>query len=266
MDELIILADELTDAVNDGYLPAARRLGLRVTLLTDQVAVHRRYFAQERRADCPDEIVECDVGDALDVIGVLTGRRGTLAGLFTDSPRLQTCAAVAAEYLHLPGKDWHVTYRASDASEMRCRLRELGFDHGGNGSEEESVDAPIHTLVTLGDGRELRPLGAGQAAHVAHVDSVLRVIREFGIGLGISHTRYVLTTDGPRILDISYCNLAARGAFALQEQLRMPLFETVLRLHMGEPLPALAQPAQRAYGLTLSTFRRWASSKTQAFS
>ena len=49
MPTLILLAHVPTDAVNEGFLPAARRLGLSVTLLTDQAEAHRRYFSVEGR-------------------------------------------------------------------------------------------------------------------------------------------------------------------------------------------------------------------------
>lgn len=264
MDELIILAREPGDAITHGYLPAARRLGLRVVLLTDRIDAQRAHFAARAVPDSPDAMIACEVGDSLQVIGALTRRSRRPSALVTDSAQLHTCAALAAEYLHLPGKDWHVSYRAGDCDEMHARLRELGLESGAppaGGAE------PLRCLSTLGDGRELRALGSQLTAQD---DAVLRIIREFGIGFGLCQTRYAATAQGPRIVGIDYCGPAGQAMFALQKRLGIALFEAVLRVHLGEPLPSLAPPplaaTDGAYGLTWSTIRRWASSNTQAFS
>lgn len=44
--ELILLTHVSTESVNDGFLPAARNLGLSPMLLTDQTEAHRQHFSQ----------------------------------------------------------------------------------------------------------------------------------------------------------------------------------------------------------------------------
>lgn len=310
MNELILLAHVPTDSVNDGFIPAARRLGLSVVLLTDAVDAHLAHFTQVGLEAYPDEIIACDVADAQAVIGVLTCRERQPVAVFSNSARLQTCAALAAEYFGLPGKDWHVTYRARNKGEMRRRLQAQGLDalwhavvcemtqipdelpfpcivksrEGGAGQHvtlardraalkaqcavawvvqpglplvlEQYIEGPLYRLETLGDGRELRVVGGfkvavspppyfvaldarwGTGLPAAQVEAVLRIIREFGIAFGACHTEFVMSPRGPRIIEIDYCNVADYREF---DAPGIDLFETVLRLHLGEPLPALAR-------------------------
>lgn len=92
--ELILLAHAPTESVNDGFLPAARRLGLSPLLLTDQAETHRQYFSQSGLPAYPEAIIACEVFNPLAVIEAL--RRA----------RAQTCGGVlqqrspASQYRH----------------------------------------------------------------------------------------------------------------------------------------------------------------------
>ncbi|POX36351.1 siderophore biosynthesis protein [Streptomyces sp. Ru73] len=115
-----LLALNPTDSVSDGFLPAAARLGLDVTVLTDRPAAHR--------ARHPDtEVVECDVQDVRAVIGRIAAD-GPGDAVFTNSDHLQTQAALAAAYFGLPGKDWRAALRAKNKAEMRRHLAAAGLD------------------------------------------------------------------------------------------------------------------------------------------
>lgn len=122
---------------------------------------------------------------------------------------------------------------------------------------EEYIEGPLHTLETLGDGRQLLALGGFEVKlsappfFVEHeavwtpgplrgpAERVLEIVRAFGVGFGACHTEYVLTPQGPRLIEINYRNIGDYREFLLQDALGIPLFETVLRLYLGEPLPAL---------------------------
>lgn len=54
MQTLFILAHVPTAPVNEGFLPAARALGLAVVLLTDCADAHRTHFAQSGLPAYPD--------------------------------------------------------------------------------------------------------------------------------------------------------------------------------------------------------------------
>jgi biotin carboxylase len=311
MAERVLLAHVPTESVNEGFLPAARRLGLSVTLLTDHADAHRRHFAGVGLPAYPDEIVACDVFNPLAVIEQISGRTERPAAVFSNSDHLQTSAALAAAYLGLPGKEWRVAYRAKNKAAMRSFLRDQGIDtlwhavvtddaglaaiisavplpcvakpREGVGSQqvrlcqdrdqlvahcrsiwaeqpgrallvEEYVAGELYTLETLGDGVDLRVLGSfrvtlgpppnfvelearwGDWLTPAQQDAVLRQITAFGVGFGSCHTELVLSKAGPRLIEINYRTVGDHREFMLEHTLGISLFETILRLHLGERL------------------------------
>ncbi|WP_269853451.1 ATP-grasp domain-containing protein [Streptomyces sp. RPT161] len=116
---LYLLALNPTDSVTEGFLPAAERLGLDVTVLTDDPAPHRRvpYPAGV-------EVVGCEVREIREVVGAIT-QRPAPAAVFTNSDHLQTQAALAAEYLGLPGKDWRAALRTKNKAQLRRHLADV---------------------------------------------------------------------------------------------------------------------------------------------
>jgi len=313
MKELMVLAHVPTDAVNEGFLPAAKAMGLAVTLVSDCADAHRAHFARQGGSVRPDEILSCDVFNPLAVIDLLTHRPVQPAAIFSNSDHLQTSTALVADYFGLPGKDWHTTYRAKNKAEMRKRLQAAGIDtlwhatvcnpamlaaladlpfpvvakpregvaslqvslarnreelrqqcdtvwadHPGRPMLiEQYIEGPLYTLETLGDGQAMAVLGGFRVelsppphfieqeavwqpgAPQGPAAQVLEIIRSFGIGFGACHTEYVLSEQGPRLIEINYRNIGDYREFLLQDTLGIALFETVLRLHLGERLPAL---------------------------
>ncbi|GCD38778.1 argininosuccinate lyase [Streptomyces chrestomyceticus JCM 4735] len=321
---LILLARNPTDSVTEGFLPAAARLGLAVTLLTDQPDAHRaayERYACERRGGGPSagalpgrlEIVPCDVQDVRAVIArtaAQAARVGAPAAVFTNSDHLQVQAALAADYFGLPGKDWRAAFRTKNKAELRRSLAAAGLDtvrsaelapgddpagHGvpypgvlkpreGVAGEdvflvaddaelatrcgeirarrpgaalvlEEYLDGPLHTLETLGDGHVLHPLASFRTdisppPHFIEerltllpeppgprTGQVLEHLRALGVGFGACHTEYVDQGGRARIIEVNYRAIGDRCDLALAEALDLPLFELVLRTHLGEPLP-----------------------------
>ena len=322
MRELVVLAHVPTDTINEGFLPAARALGLAVTLVTDCVEAHRACFAKTGLPAYPDAILGCDVFNPLAVLDLLTQRGTRPAAIFSNSDHLQTSTAMVADYFGLPRKHWHATYRAKNKAEMRSRLRALGLDTlwhatvvsrealAGLGDipfpvvakpregvaslqvtlardeqelrgqcdavwaaypgrpmlVEEYIEGPLQTLETIGDGQALAVLGgfrvelspppnfiefeaAWQPASTLDKDAstVLDMIRALGVGFGACHTEFVQTPRGPRLIEINYRNIGDYREFLLQETLGIPLFQTVLRLYLGEPLPQLALAEHAAH-------------------
>lgn len=313
MPTLMLLAHVPTDAVNEGFLPAARRLGLSVTLLTDQAEAHRRYFSVEGRPACPDSIIECDVFNPVAVISEISRHADRPAAIFSNSDHLQTSTALAADYFGLPGKDWKVTYRAKNKAAMRECLRKRGVDllwhavvtnedeiarlsdipfpcvlkpREGVGSQlvrlcenedalvsharhvwgmeggrtmliEEYIAGELYTLETLGDGSDILVLGGfhvalgpppsfvemegrwGNCLTSSQRTEVLRQIEAVGVGFGSCHTEFVLTNNGPRLIEINYRTVGDHMEFMLEHTLDVALFERILRLHLGEPLGAI---------------------------
>ncbi|MDI3384746.1 ATP-grasp domain-containing protein [Streptomyces sp. B-S-A8] len=303
---MYLLALNPTDSVSEGFLPAARRLGVDVTLLTDKPEPHRR-----RHPDL--EILDCDVRDYRAVITRIANHHRADA-VFTNSDHLQTQTALAAEYFGLPAKDWHAALRAKDKAEMRRHLAATGLDtvwsaelapqqdpaellarpvpypcvvkpREGVASEdvvlvdtadelvrhckeirarrpeaalvvEEYLAGELYTLETLGDGTVRHVLGGfhtelSPPPHFIEkrhtyvprhpepvVAQVLAQLDALGVGFGACHTEFVVHEGRARIIEVNYRVIGDQCDLMLQEILGIPLFEHILRTHLGEPLPA----------------------------
>ncbi|RBQ18438.1 siderophore biosynthesis protein [Spongiactinospora rosea] len=135
---------------------------------------------------------------------------------------------------------------------------------------EEYLEGPVRTLETIGDGRETRVLGGfattlGPRPHFVeerldwsptvpyeHTKHVLSALTALGVGFGACHTEYAVTPAGPRIIEVNYRVIGDHCDFLLADLLGVPLFEQILRVHLGERLPQThPTPAQRA-GVALS--------------
>ena len=212
MPNLILLAHVLTDAVNEGFLPAARRLGLHVTLLTDHAEAHRRYFSFEHRPACPDSIIECDVFNPVAVISEISRHAERPGAIFSNSDHLQTSTALAADYFDLPGKDWKVAYRAKNKAAMREHLRDQGVDllwHAVVTNEDEiarlsAIPFPCVLKPREGVGSQLVRLCENEDALVSHTRHVwgMEAGRPMLIEEYIAGELYTLETlgDGSDIL------------------------------------------------------------------
>ncbi|MGA5195687.1 ATP-grasp domain-containing protein [Streptomyces exfoliatus] len=303
---LYLLALNPTDSVTEGFLPAAARLGLAVTVLTDLPDPHLRTY--------PDiEVLECDVRDFRAVITRISTHHRPDA-VFTNSDHLQTQAALVAEYFGLPAKDWRATLRAKDKAHLRRHLSVTGADtvwsaelpagedpsalaglavpypcvlkpREGVASEdvvlvhdgeelrlrckeiqvrrpeaalvvEEFLAGELYTLETLGDGHIRHVLGGFHTelspppyfieerltfvpAHPeAVVEQVLAQLDALGVGFGACHTEFVVHDGRARIIEVNYRAIGDQCDLLLAQLLDIPLFEHILRTHLGEPLPA----------------------------
>ncbi|MGW0904459.1 ATP-grasp domain-containing protein [Streptomyces sp. NPDC002853] len=305
---LYVLARNPTDSVTEGFLPAARGLGLDVTLLTDQPDAHRL-----REGPAAPEILECDVRDFRAVISRISAHHSPGA-IFTNSDHLQTQAALAADYFGLPGKDWRVALRTKDKAHMRRHLAAEGADAvwsaelsaGQDPSDIGALDVPfpcvvkpregvasedvvlvedpeqlvrrcaeiqerrpgaalvveeylageLCTLETLGDGRVRHVLGGFRTevspppyfieermtftpAHPAPVVAqVLHQLDVLGVGFGACHTEFVVSEGRARLIEVNYRAIGDQCDLLLAQLLDLPLFEHILRTHLGEPLPS----------------------------
>ncbi|MFI1396057.1 acetyl-CoA carboxylase biotin carboxylase subunit family protein [Streptomyces sp. NPDC020681] len=304
--QIYLLALNPTDSVTEGFLPAARRLGLTVTVLTDQPEAHR-----DRSPDV--EVLECDIRDFHAVITRISTHR-TPNAVFSNSDHLQTQTALAAEYFGLPAKSWRAALRTKDKAEMRRHLAAGGADtvrsvelaagqdpatlscldvpfpcvvkpREGVASEdvirvddaatleqrckeiqsrrpgaalvvEEFLGGELHTLETLGDGRRLHVLGGFHTElspppyfieerltfvpeHPGPVVAqVLAQLDALGVGFGACHTEFVVEAGRARIIEVNYRAIGDQCDLLLAELLGVPLFEHILRTHLGQPLPA----------------------------
>jgi biotin carboxylase len=128
MKPIVILAHVPSEPVTRGFVPAARRLGFPVVLLTDRLEEQQETFSRVPAAEAPQSILACDVFNPLSVLEATFRLGERPAALFSNSDHLQTSTALAASYHGLPGKDWKATFRAKNKAEMRRWLGERGAE------------------------------------------------------------------------------------------------------------------------------------------
>ncbi|MGC9540490.1 ATP-grasp domain-containing protein [Streptomyces sp. UG1] len=121
---------------------------------------------------------------------------------------------------------------------------------------EEYLPGDLFTLETLGDGRVRHVLGGFHTelspppyfieerltfvpAHPEPVVAqVLRQLDALGVGFGACHTEFVVHEGRARIIEVNYRAIGDQCDLLLARLLEIPLFEHILRTHLGEPLPA----------------------------
>lgn len=300
---LYLTALNPTDAVLEGFLPAAASLGLSVTVLTDRPA--------EWPAGVP--VARCAVRDAAAVVAATAPTRPV--ALLSNSDHLQEATAIAARKLGLPGKDPDAARLCKDKAAARRVIAAAGLDlvrtitvdpgaapqvpdgmfpavvkpREGVASEdaylvadraelvariaeirgrrpdvalvvEEYLAGELRTFETLGDGTALASLGGWRTGlgppptfteeslawspprqqESTHLRARLDAL---GVGFGACHTEYVISDGRIRLIEVNYRLIGDRMDLILSELLGVPLFEHVIRLHLGEPLAALDLPA-----------------------
>lgn len=120
---------------------------------------------------------------------------------------------------------------------------------------EAFMDGPLFTLETLGDGNELvtpggfdvelsaPPYFVEMSARWAGDHSsrwkqqALKQLREFGVGFGVCHSEFIVTSEGPVLVEINYRSIGDGREFLLDRLLPEGWFTPILRLHLGGPLP-----------------------------
>ncbi len=157
---LHLIASKPTDSVTFGFLPAAARLGLDVSVLTDQPEAHECALAEVETEGCPGpavrpaargtdrasaRLVRCDPWDVRTLIAQMASL-GTPDAVLSNSDHLQVQAALAAEYFGLPGKDWRSALRAKDKALMRRHLRQTGAEDVVAAEITSATAHPVHSL------------------------------------------------------------------------------------------------------------------------
>ncbi|WP_026413857.1 ATP-grasp domain-containing protein [Actinomadura oligospora] len=143
-------------------------------------------------------------------------------------------------------------FLVADADELATRLARIGT--GRPLIVEEYLPGALHTLETLGDGHELRVLGSFRtrlsppphfveerlewAPPPPETPQVLAQLDALGVGFGACHTEFVVHEGRARIIEVNYRAIGDHCDFLLADLLGVPLFEWILRVHLGERLPA----------------------------
>jgi biotin carboxylase len=126
---------------------------------------------------------------------------------------------------------------------------------------EEYLPGALRTLETLSDGMATWVLGGFRTrlsappffveerlswdADVPETEAkhVLSALEDLGVSFGACHTEFVSTAAcGARLVEVNDRLIGDHCDFLLADLLGVDLFELVLRVHLGEPLPAGPAP------------------------
>jgi biotin carboxylase len=64
----------------------------------------------------------------------------------------------------------------------------------------------------------------------------LAQVRAFGVNFGVCHSEFILTAQGPVLVEINYRSIGDGREFMLDRMFDHQWFETILRLHRGDHL------------------------------
>ncbi|WP_040148005.1 ATP-grasp domain-containing protein, partial [Xanthomonas citri] len=146
----------------------------------------------------------------------------------------------------------------ADAAQLQAYLDDVWQRHPQRTVLLESMlEGALFTLETLGDGKRLQAVGGFkvrlsppphfvecEAQWDADVDTpviaqALQQLRAFGVGFGLCHSEFILTGDGPVLVEINYRSIGDRREFLLDEMFAKQWFNAALAPHLGLPLPQL---------------------------
>lgn len=116
--ELLLLSHVPTRFLEEGFIPAATDLKLRITILTDCAREHL-LRAKESSVYRQCKLLECDIFNPLSVARLLSVQDLKFSGVIATDASLQVCAALMADYLRLPGSSW----RSAVLCDQRFALR-----------------------------------------------------------------------------------------------------------------------------------------------
>ncbi|MCW2864561.1 MAG: hypothetical protein JWP48_6269 [Actinoallomurus sp.] len=141
-------------------------------------------------------------------------------------------------------------FLVGDAAELGARCREIWTRRPEALVAEEHLPGALHTLETL-NGQVIGGFRTRLSAppHFVeerldwvpppYADQVLAGLRTLGVDLGACHTEYAVHEGRARIVEVNYRIIGDHCDFLLADLLGVPIFEWVLRAHLGEPMPPL---------------------------
>lgn len=195
----------------------------------------------------------------LAAVGLETVRQCSVAPGEEDSLRWNVFPAVVKPQSGVASEDCHLV---ADADELVWRVGQIRRRNPRIFLVvEEYLAGELHTFETLGDGGRLAVIGSWRTAlspppvfiEERHTwdpgldpivtEVLLSRLSALGVGLGACHAEFVFTESGPRLVEVNYRLIGDRIDLVLAELLDVPLFEYVIRLHLGETLTALPLPS-----------------------
>lgn len=120
---------------------------------------------------------------------------------------------------------------------------------------ERFIEGPLITIETLGDGKRLIPVGGfdvslSQPPYFIETAATwngplsqqyqaecLAQLAAFGVGFGVCHSEFIISPNGPILVEINYRSIGDGREFLLNHLAPYSWFDTILKLHQGHPVP-----------------------------
>lgn len=186
-----------------------------------------------------------------------------LDGVYTADPETTVPTAFPLVLKPREGVASEDVFLVHDQEELGARVAEIRTRRSDPLVVEEYLPGELRTLETLGDAESLHVLGSfctalspppyfveermDWAPPPPETGQVLAQLSALGVGLGACHTEFVVHRGRARLIEVNYRVVGDHADFLLADLLGIPLFERILRIHLGEPLPP-APPATARHG------------------
>ncbi|MGC5051416.1 ATP-grasp domain-containing protein [Micromonospora sp. DT48] len=159
-------------------------------------------------------------------------------------------------------------YLVADEADLARRVTEIrGRRPDASLVVEEYLPGDVRTHDTLGDAETMTVLGGWRTTlgppptftelclewaptPPATADALRAQLDALGVRFGACHTEFVVHRDRPRLIEVNDRLIGDRMDLILAELLGVPLFEYVIRLHLGEPVADLHLPDPATIGQT----------------
>jgi hypothetical protein len=148
-------------------------------------------------------------------------------------------------------------FLVADPAELAARCEEIWARRPEALVAEEYLPGELHTLETL-NGQVIGGFHTTVSPPPHFVEErldwtpppcaedVLAALRRLGVGFGACHTEYVVHEGRARIVEVNYRIIGDHCDFLLADLLGVPIFEWVLRAHLGEDVPPIPPAAGHA--------------------
>lgn len=120
---------------------------------------------------------------------------------------------------------------------------------------ERFIEGPLITLETLGNGHDLVAIGGFDVSlskppyfietsaiwngpvTSQYREQCLAQLKAFGVGFGVCHSEFIISNNGPVLVEINYRSIGDGREFLLDNLAHYSWFESILRLHCNRTLP-----------------------------
>jgi biotin carboxylase len=240
---------------------ACAELGLRYTNVEAVRLARNKHLARERlrNADVPsarfafartldEAIAGFRAVGAPAVVKPASGCESRLAAVVNDEASLRRAAAVALDdFTRLP-PTLHEQFGRGIVIEEKLVGEALSVELGMFDGR------PLHYVLTgryRGTADETVGIGGFMPARLdpatwrACEEYAVRVCRALGLDLGIFHLEMIVTADGPRLVEANARLIGGSGPFLYERYTGHSIYDHLIALHLGSPLPVPALPEGR---------------------